>query len=600
MCGVAGVIGAAPLGLEHRAGLGAMRIALRHRGPDGEGEWCSPCGHAMLAHTRLAIFDPAPAAAQPMSTDDGRFTIAYNGAIYNCGALRRSLELRGASFRTDSDTEIILRLYQQRGAAGLAVLKGMFAMALWDAVERSCLLARDPCGIKPLYYADVNGTLVMASETQAMLRSGLVAPDLDPLGVYGYFRTGSVPEPRTLLRDIKCLPAGHYFTWSGGRGTLRPFSQWRFDADCSADIAVTETRRVLAESVDGHFAGDAPVGVLLSGGVDSSAILALAHAAGRRGVKTFSLSFPGTADDEAPIARRTAERFDAEHVSCPMDSDATRAAFADYVAATDQPSIDGLNTFVMARFVRQHGIRVVLSGVGADELFGGYPTFARVPRLAAWHQRFQWTGKLGRRLGRLAESAAPGARTRRIADMLTREPSLDNAYQAYRGIFTHQEAATLTRYYLGADVEVPDPASEAGIDGDAHDAVTRFELTRYVRNQLLRDADVMSMAAGVELRTPFLDVDVVGHLLRVPAAIRLEPPKALLRRAVPELPAWIADQPKRCFQFPFAQWPGEGWREMLASVPLNGSFASTWYRRWCMVVMESWMSKLGRTGDVNV
>jgi asparagine synthase (glutamine-hydrolysing) len=197
---------------------------------------------------------------------------------------------------------------------------------------------------------------------------------------------------------------------------------------------------------------------------------------------------------------------------------------------------------------------------------------------------------MGERLGRLAESATSDARTRRVADMLSRPPSLDNAYQTYRGIFTHHEAAALTTHYVGGAADALMPIADAERDEDPADAVTRFELTRYVRNQLLRDGDVMSMASGLELRTPFLDAAVVAHLARIPAAIRLERDKALLRRAVPELPPWVAEQPKRCFQFPFAQWPDAEWREMLSSVPRNGAFTGTWYRRWCMFVMESWMS----------
>jgi asparagine synthase (glutamine-hydrolysing) len=596
MCGIAGIVTPRALGARELSGLSAMRAALRHRGPDGEGEWRSACGAAALAHTRLAIFDPTAAAGQPMSTEDGRFTIAYNGAIYNFAQLRRALEQRGTRFVSNADTEVVLRLYQERGAAALSDLQGMFALAIWDAATRTCVLARDPFGIKPLYYAAGGGRLLFASELRALLRSGLIAADLDPAGLYGFFRTGSVPEPRTLLRDVKCVPAGHVLTWTSAGMVSDCYWQLRFAN--TGDASVEATRCVLADSVASHLAGDAPAGVFLSGGVDSSAILALSQAAGRRGVKTFCLSFPGTAHDEGPQALRTAQHFGAEHHACEMDSAGARRAFSEYLAATDQPSVDGLNTFVMSRFARQHGVKVVLSGIGADELFGGYPTFTGVPRLAQWHERFRWTGALGARLGRLAESAARDTRTRRVADMLSRAPSLDNAYQTFRGIFTHHEAVDLARGYLAADDDQFAAAADDGADAEPANAVTRFELTRYVRNQLLRDGDVMSMASGVELRTPFLSTPVVEHLARMPAAVRVEPRKSLLWRAVPELPPWIADQPKRCFQFPFAQWMDEEWREMLSPVPRNGAFAGTWYRRWCMFVMESWMAQVRQAADV--
>jgi asparagine synthase (glutamine-hydrolysing) len=242
-------------------------------------------------------------------------------------------------------------------------------------------------------------------------------------------------------------------------------------------------------------------------------------------------------------------------------------------------------------------VSVVLSGVGADELFGGYPTFTGVPRMAAWHKRFSWTGSVGQYAGRVAQSVAADARTRRVADMLTRTPSLDNAYRTYRGIFTHEEASTLTRHYVEGSADAVTSTSDDTTGVDAGNALTYLELTRYVRNQLLRDGDVMSMACGVELRTPFLDATVVDHLSGVPSAVRLERDKAYLRRAVPELPQWVAEQPKRCFQFPFVQWNAE-WREMLSDVPRNGAFASTWYRRWSMFVMQSWMLKMNRVSDV--
>jgi asparagine synthase (glutamine-hydrolysing) len=204
---------------------------------------------------------------------------------------------------------------------------------------------------------------------------------------------------------------------------------------------------------------------------------------------------------------------------------------------------------------------------------------------------------MGERLGRIAGSAARDARARKVGDMLSRSPSLENAYVTYRGIFAHHEALELTRHYVGTAGNVS-LASEEQTDTDPADAVTRFELTRYVRNQLLRDGDVMSMACGVELRTPFLSRAVVEHVARIPAAVRVERDKALLRRAVPELPPWVVDQPKRCFQFPFAEWVHGEWSEVLSRAPRNGVFAGTWYRRWCMVVMESWMSNARQAAHV--
>jgi asparagine synthase (glutamine-hydrolysing) len=591
MCGIAGILSPGPPPTDLRPALRSMQASLRHRGPDGEGEWAAPGGGALFAHTRLAVFDPSPAGHQPMSIEGGRFVITYSGAIYNFAEIRRALERAGVQFTTSTDTEVILRLYERDGPVGISRLRGMFAFALWDAEARTCVLARDRFGIKPLYYSLDHGRLIFASEVRALLASALVPVDLDPAGVYGLFRTGSVPEPLTIARNIRCVPAAHSVHWCDGRMSARRYWQLQFPAD-GAGAAAADVRHALADSVEHHFAGDASVGLLLSGGVDSTAILALAHAGGRTGVETFSLTLPGEPDDEGPLARRTAGHFGAIHHECVMDAASARAAFLAYKAAVDQPTTDGLNAFVMARFAREHGIKVLLSGVGADELFGGYPSFRGVPRLAAWHQRFHWTGALASQAGRLAAAAARGSRSRRVADMLSRAPSLENAYQAYRGIFTHAESVTLAAHYAGVPAEpFALPPTDEPDDVVPADAVSRLELTRYARNQLLRDADVMAMAWGVEVRTPFLDAPLVDRLSRVPAPVRLAPGKALLRAAVPEWPAWVDPRTKRGFHLPFERWIDGEWREVLASGDRGCPVATgTWYRQWCVSALESWMA----------
>ncbi|MBM4259528.1 MAG: asparagine synthetase B, partial [Deltaproteobacteria bacterium] len=223
MCGIAGILVSSPLDGAAQQTLPVMLRALRHRGPDDSGMWTAPGSHAALAHARLSIIDLSPAGHQPMSTPDGRLTIVFNGEIYNHRGLRTGLEARGVAFRSNSDTEVILRAYEAYGTECVAKLRGMFAFALWDERERSCLFARDAFGIKPLYLAERDGRLVFASEVRALIASGLVSRELDPVGVHGYFRTGSVPEPRTLLKDVRCLPAGHWARWRAGRLDARRY-----------------------------------------------------------------------------------------------------------------------------------------------------------------------------------------------------------------------------------------------------------------------------------------------------------------------------------------------------------------------------------------
>ena len=571
-----------------------MQGALRHRGPDDEGNWRSASGEASFAHTRLSIIDLSGAAHQPMRAGDGRFTIVFNGEIYNFAALRQALESTGAQFSSRSDTEVIIRAYEVHGPACVSMLRGMFAFALWDERERTCLLARDRFGIKPLYYrADANG-LVFASEVRALLASGLVAKDLDAEGVYGYFRSGSVPEPNTLLRDVRCLEAGQFAVWQGGRLLPQRYWQLGFSPESiEASDAVAATRAALLDSVEHHFVSDVPVGIFLSGGIDSTALVALARATGRSDLHTFSIAFPGSSGDEGGIARRTAAHFGTHHDEWPMTAAEGKELFGRFLGVLDQPSIDGFNTYAVSKLAHEHGMKVVLSGVGGDELFGGYKSFRDVPRLARWNRRLAALGPIRSGISAALRHGRP-PQWRRLGDMLRRPPDLESAYAALRGIFTPDEANVLARKYTGGTA---DPLLEdrpgACDNADEQDVVSCLEVTRYMRNQLLRDADVASMAWGLELRVPYLDSGLAEALERIPAAIRLRPGKRLLLEAVPEVPEWVASQPKRGFLFPFERWLEEDWQDTFRAVERESPVsAGTWYRKWCIDMFDRWIERL--------
>lgn len=600
MCGIAGIL-TTDAGLEMAPVLGAMADSLRHRGPDDAGQWQSPSRLAGFAHTRLSILDLSAAGHQPMSTPDGRYTVVFNGEVYNFRELRHGLEQKGLEFRTGSDTEVILRAYQCYGEACIPLLRGMFALAVWDEQEQTCLLARDRFGIKPLYYTQTaNRPLLFGSEVRALKASGLLATELESRALYQYFRTGSVPEPRTLLRDVRCLEAGHCARWQGGRLDVRRYWALQFPLPTvSARDAAAATREALLDSVAHHFVSDVPVAIFLSGGIDSTALVALAGITGQTDLRTFSLSFPGVPEDEGAAANRVAAHFRTRHEDYPVDAATGKAIFSQFLGASDQPSIDGLNTFALAGFARQRGAKVVLSGLGADEIFGGYPSFTAVPRLARWDS---WASRLGPArgaAGQLLERLAPGPRGRRLGDMLTHPAGVAPAYATFRGIYTRAESWTLARHYAGAtDVEPDDDMQDvAAHDPTVGDAVSRLELTRYVRNQLLRESDVMSMAWGLELRTPFLDPAVVDTTGKVPAAIRLRSGKRLLLDAVPEVPRWVGMQPKRCFQFPFERWLGGEWRQTFADVSRTCPVPTeTWYRKWSVFMLEKWLERVNGGG----
>ena len=595
MCGIAGVFSQGPQAASLGPAVAAMLRAVRHRGPDDEGVWTAAAGEAAFAHTRLAILDLTRAGHQPMSTPDGRYTISFNGEILNFQELRQSLEQRGVRFQTRCDTEVILRAYEADGPACIARLRGMFAFALWDERERTGVLARDRFGIKPLYYHHAAGVLTFASEMKALIASGHVPRVLDPDGLFGYFLSGTVPEPCTLLRDVKCLEAGSYSVWKNGSVTPHRYWELSFNAASDRDDPVARTRAALLDSVEHHFISDAPVGVFLSGGVDSTALVALASKSRQRDLHTFSLAFPGWVDDEGGTASRTAAHFGTRHTEWSIDATTAMELFRGFLSASDQPSIDGLNTFAVAKLAREHGMKVVLSGLGGDELFGGYKTFEQVPRLAAFNRRLSYTGPLRTAVGEGLQRIAGDPRLRRLGDALTHPPDLANTYTTFRGIFTRAEAQTLVRCYVDEPPRQLCHASDDldGSDPTPRDAISRLELTRYMRNQPLRDGDTMSMAWGLELRVPFLDGPLVDTLSSIPSNLRLQPGKRFLLQAVPEIPEWVASQPKRGFLFPFERWLGDEWRSTFAAVERDSPVpAETWYRKWCLFMMRRWADQL--------
>lgn len=589
MCGIAGILTAPALPDAMDRTL-RMQRALAHRGPDGNGGWCAPDGSAAVAHTRLAVIDTTAGGRQPMSID--QLTLVMNGEIYNFRELQRDLQQRGVTFKSSSDGEVVLRAYQAWGGACVERLRGMFSLAIWDQANHCCLLARDRFGIKPLYYADQGGRLIFASELRAILASGLVPAEIDAQAAYGYFRTGSVQEPRTLIRGVQELPAGHSATWQRGQLRSRRYWEFSFGERIAAPDAAAATRQALLDSVRHHFAADVPVGIFLSGGVDSTGLLALAAELGRFDVRALTMALPGTAADECELAARTARHFGVEHHICSVDAGSGRALFEESQRAMDQPSIDGMNTLAVSRLAHAVGLKVVLSGVGADELFGGYPAARGVPALYSWHRRLASALPIGRPLGAAIE-LLPDTRCHRLGEMLAQTPSLERAYATYRGIFTRAEARGLTRELLGTDAVFDDVTEPLPDDPTLEDASCRLELTRYLRNQLLRDTDVMGMACGVEIRVPYLDEAVVNTVTQIPQGQRLGAGKQLLRDAIVTLPEWVRRQPKRGFMFPIDRWLAGEWTTIIEDEAWpTGVARGPWYRQACI---RAFTEFVGRT-----
>ncbi len=602
MCGIAGFFFRDPPGPERDCcrALSAMRASLHHRGPDDSGLYVAPDDRCGLTAARLAILDLSAAGHQPMRSGDGRHVIVFNGEIYNFRTLRAELEAKGETFQSGSDTEVVLRLYQREGREGVRRLRGMFAFAILDESTGEGFLARDPLGIKPLYvYHDASrGELVFASELRTLLRSGWVPRRIDPQGLYGYFATGSVPEPRTMIENVRCWPAGHSLSWKEGKIETDRFWTWEFPPEDVADekATVATVREALLDSVDCHFESDVPVSIFLSGGIDSTVLLALARARGHRHLHTYSIGFDDSHLDESVPARRTAEHFGAEHAEWRLDAGTGRELFHEFLPALDQPSVDGFNTYVVSRFAHERGEKVVLSGLGGDELFGGYPSFQRIPQMLAWGRRLRWLGPVRTAFARWMDRHGSTSARQRLGAYLEGPPTLQRAYGGFRGIFTPREAARLAAQYSGLppesfreEAEMPDARHFPTV----MDAVSVLETERYMRNQLLRDSDVMSMANSLELRVPFVDQRLVETVSRIPARWRLAAGKKILRAAVPEIPEWVTQQPKRGFTFPFEVWATGPWTDLLQRMDkIDGVQPRTWYQKWSVVVFEHWWKQV--------
>jgi len=556
---------------------------------------------AALVHTRLSILDRSDAGRQPMGIaehgvgGEPRWWITFNGEIYNFRELRCELADAGVVFRSQSDTEVILRLFERDGPGCVNRLRGMFAFAIWDEVEQSLFVARDAFGVKPLYYAETEAGFVFASEVRALLAGDMVARQLEPEALLGYFLYGSVPEPLTLVRGVQVLPPAHWLRWSRGRVEKRAYWSWEFSAGAmSSRDAVQVVRESLIDSVRHHFISDVPVGLFLSGGIDSTALLALSHLAGFRHVPTFCIRFADARFDEGLVAETTARYFNSEHKDWVVDGATGRGLFAEFLEAMDQPSIDGFNTFTVSRLASQAGMKVVLSGLGGDEMFGGYPSFQRIPEMMRWSQRMEFSPSLRRMAGGVLGTLRSG-RMRRLGGFLKMEPSLRGAHRAFRGVFAWEDAVRLVRATCGED------ACGAGValgeeprQPTMEDGVAQLEIELYLRNQLLRDSDVMSMASGLELRVPMVDRRLMEVLLPIRSEVRVGRGKQLLLDALPEIPAWVREQPKRGFLFPFEEWLHGDWHDVFVQSSANAVVpVNSWFQKWSLFVLGQVCRRMG-------
>ena len=578
------------------------------RGPDDAGAEMFHTGdrRVVLGSRRLAIIDPSLAGHQPMRDPERGTTLVYNGMIYNFRELRARLEAEGERFSSACDTEVVLRAYGRYGADCVRHLRGMFAFAVWDEGERTLFLARDRLGIKPLYYALAEGRLLFASQVKALLRSGLVPPTLSVAGLCSYLAYGAVGEPLTAIEGVLALPAAHRAVLRDGRLEVERYWQPPDEETSAAPRgeALEELQALLNDSVRRHLVSDAPLGVFLSGGLDSSLLAALASRHTKH-VRTVSVIFDDPAFAETRYMESVAEHIGSEHVALRLRPDDLLAWLDDAFEAMDQPTFDGINTYVVSRAAAETGLKVALSGLGADELFDGY---GYVGRVRALERARHLPRSVTRLAARSASSLIPGKRGDKASAWLRGE--IDSSYDLLRRLFLEYDVRRL-RGGVDRD-EVQMPARITSGTGLYHQ-VSELDLTHYMKNVLLRDTDAMSMSCSLEVRVPYLDHPLVEWALRQPERVKGRRKALLAAAAADLLPSEVLTRGKHGFLLPFDTWMrGELAQEIrttLMSPPaaitslLNpteiidtwrayADGRSSWLRPWSLYALCRWIETL--------
>jgi asparagine synthase (glutamine-hydrolysing) len=628
MCGIFGIVGqnacVAPEVLERST------QSLAHRGPDDSGTVLLrdsiPCETEVgLGNRRLAILDLSPLGHQPMHDAETGNWIVYNGEMYNFHEVRAELEQAGATLRSNSDTEVLLKAYARWGEACLAKFRGIFAFAIWDAQNHRLFLARDPMGIKPLYYAVSGPYFIFASEVRTLLGTGLIPRKVDHAGLVNFLTFGSAYDPLTLIEGVRSLPAGHVLIWQNG--TLQQSQYWDMVdegialssiADRDETYAAEQLQPVLEEAVRLQLVSDVPVGVFLSGGIDSSALVSILS---RSAVKpsTFSIVFQEGEFSEAEYSRAIAAKFHTDHHEICVSQNDVLASISDALLAMDLPTMDGINTYFVSREARKTGIKVALSGLGGDEIFAGYSSFRTMPRMERFAQ--WWRHVPG--VVRLPVAAAFAALTpesdqnRKLASLARGNGHILHPYFLSRMLFTPAQRDGL----FPSGKQAADAASasvnlslQRALPLDAVNRVSYLESRCYMLNTLLRDTDFMSMSQGLEVRVPLIDHRLAKAVLALPGRWKLNgtPKKLLVGALNGSLPDEIVHRSKRGFTLPFEHWMRQELRAEIEPVlavqrikagPLGGLLDAkrvqkvwtdflrgtiSWSRPWSLYVLERW------------
>ncbi|MEQ9188112.1 MAG: asparagine synthase (glutamine-hydrolyzing) [Cryomorphaceae bacterium] len=614
MCGIAGIFGLEELPDASRR-VQIMLDKLAHRGPNSEGVYEGK--NAVLGHRRLSIIDLSEAANQPFHSQDGRYVLIYNGELYNYKEVRESLV--NYRFLTNSDSEVVMAAMIEWGPACLQKFNGMFAFAFWDNHESKLWLVRDRLGIKPLYYTQVGNAVVFASEVRSILASGLISPTLDKHALADYMRYQTVHAPNTLVQGVKMVEAGSYLLLEDNE--VQKSEYWKpwqtYHEDKDAIVIKKNVRDHLTKAVERRLVSDVPFGAFLSGGIDSSLIVGVIRERLDLPIDTFNVSFDESEFSEAKYARTIADKFKTAHHEVVLQPQRFLECLPEALAAMDHPSGDGPNTWIVSKETKSQGISMALSGLGGDELFGGYDVFKRIPSIADRHWILSFPAGLRAMVGNLLTAFRPSVASAKTKEILTADYfDLEHLYPVFRKVWLDDKVGGLIGNPLPKNQVQSIIAELERFNGfGTLPTLSRIgiaEMSTYMQNVLLRDTDQMSMAHALEVRVPFLDHELVEYAMHIPDSVKYPTsPKQLLVESFADLlPHEVVNRPKMGFVLPWEHWMKNELKDFceerlrfLACTPyfeekatlgmwqrfLKGDPMVSWSRMWPMVTLADWM-----------
>lgn len=633
MCGINGILGLKDSAFA-KGKVQAMNIAMKHRGPDDEGLFVNE--EIVLGHRRLSIIDLSAAGHQPMSSYDGRFQIVYNGELYNFKELKFELTrvISGSNqqayfFQTNTDTEVIIAAYARWGEECVNHFNGMYAFAIWDNLKKELFIARDRLGIKPLYYFYTNNILAFSSEIRSLLASELIPRKLDENSLVDYLRYQTVHAPHTIVKGVKMLMPGHYMKSNNDKITIHSYWDLKKNISHASDgrsylEVCKDVNELLTKAVERRLIADVPFGAFLSGGIDSSAIVGLMSKVSAEKVKTFSVTFDESEFSESKYAQLIAKKFNTDHHEIKLSPEDFLTELPNALKAMDHPGGDGPNTYIVSKATKEAGITMALSGLGGDELFAGYDVFKRSLELnkKVWLNAVpQFMRGLG---GSVLTKAKPGVASEKIAEFLKQDSiNFKSFYPLSRQVLMDKDIATilkkkeLTANRVSEIIAINTDVTLSGVEGRQSSIISQTsiaEISTYMQNVLLGDADQMSMAHALEVRVPFIDYTLVEYVLGVPDKYKsTKSPKKLLVDSLGDLlPPEIVNRPKMGFTFPWKDWMKNEmkifceqklislskrklfnehgviklWKDFLSDNP-----KVTWSRVWYLVVLENWIQE---------